>query len=492
MLKLSSQKPTQSKSDLLAIPVCEDHNFFEDQIVMRLSQKAAQMVEFSGKKDERLIFYEATGFQTKRILFIGMGKLDKLNSEILRQVAGIAVKKALRKKLSTVDLFFPLDRLTPIEKKMQVQAILEGAGLANHIDEKYKTEPKKKPLKTIRLLISSQDTKEYTTLADQISIISNATHLAREWVNMPPNEKPPLTFANMITKLARKVDLKASLIKEKELIEKKFGAMLAVASGSNHRPCLLILEYRSSQAQKRVALVGKGITFDSGGINLKSSLHMGDMKADMSGAAAVAATLLAAAQLKPNINIIGILPLAENLPSGHAYRPGDIVRAYGGKTIEIGNTDAEGRLILADAMAFAVDSFNPHIMIDLATLTGACVVALGSKIAGVFSLDDSLADAIIEAGEYTHERCWRMPMPEDYKKLIKSDIADIRNVGHNRWGGAIAAALFLSEFVAKTRFAHIDIAGPAYGKKDNSYTPSGASGFGVRLLCNLLQRIETI
>lgn len=489
MLRFSSQKPTHSKSELLAIPVCEDYNLFEDQTVRELVQKSVQMIEFSGKKDERLIFYDTIGFQAKRILFIGMGKLDRVNTENLRQVAGIAVKEALRRKLSTIDLLPPLDQLASIEKKMQVHAMLEGAGLANHIYEKYKTKQKKKPLKTIRLLISSTEAKEYTKLADQVSIISHATHLAREWVNMPSNDKPPLTFANMITKLALKTNLNVSLIKEKELIEKKFGAMLAVASGSNHRPCLLILEYQSPQAQKQVALVGKGITFDSGGINLKSSLHMGDMKADMSGAATVAATLLAVAELKPDMNVIGILPLAENLPSGQAYRPGDIVRAYGGKTIEIGNTDAEGRLILADAMAYAIDSFKPDIMIDLATLTGACVVALGLKIAGVFSLDDSLANAVIKAGEYTHERCWRMPMPEDYKKLIKSDIADIRNVGHNRWGGAISAALFLSEFVSETRWAHIDIAGPAYGKKNNSYTPSGASGFGVRLLCNLLQRI---
>jgi len=489
MVKLSSQKPIHSKSELLAIPVCEDHDLFDDPIVRKLVQKATQMVEFSGKKDERLIFYEATGFQAKRVLFIGMGKLDKLNSETLRQVAGLAVKEALHKKLSTLDLFLPLDQLSSIEKTMQVHAMLEGAGLANHVYEKYKKEQKKKPLKTIRLLIPSSEVKQYTKLADQVSIISHATHLAREWVNMPPNDKPPLAFAKMITEFALKANLNVSLIKEKELIEKKFGAMLAVASGSDHRPCLLILEYQSPQTQKRVALVGKGITFDSGGINLKSSLHMGDMKADMSGAATVAATLLAVAKLKPDMNIIGILPLAENLPSGHAYRPGDIVRAYGGKTIEIGNTDAEGRLILADAMAYTVDSFKPDIMIDLATLTGACVVALGPKIAGVFSLDDSLTNAIIQAGEYTHERCWRMPMPEDYKKLIKSDIADIRNVSHNRWGGAISAALFLSEFVSETRWAHIDIAGPAYGKKNNSYTPSGASGFGVRLLCNLLQRI---
>ena len=213
------------------------------------------------------------------------------------------------------------------------------------------------------------------------------------------------------------------------------------------------------------------------------------MKADMAGAAAVAATLMAVAELKPNVGIIGVLPLVENLPSGSAYRPGDIVRACNGKTIEIGNTDAEGRLILADAMAYTIDTQKPDIIIDMATLTGACVVALGEKIAGVFSSDDKLIDTILASSQSTHERCWRMPMPDDYKKLIKSDMADIRNIGQTRWGGAIAAALFLSEFTAETRWAHIDIAGPAFGKKSDHYTPAGASGFGVRLLCELIERL---
>ena len=242
--------------------------------------------------------------------------------------------------------------------------------------------------------------------------------------------------------------------------QKKFGALLAVAAGSQRKPRLVVLQYRHPGAKKTVALVGKGVTFDSGGLNLKTGGSMAEMKSDMSGAAAVAAT-----------------------------RPGDIIRSYSGKTIEIGNTDAEGRLILIDAMSYTVKKYKPQYLIDLATLTGACVIALGEKIAGVFSNDDKLAKAIIASGRKTYERCWRMPLPDDYKDLLKSDFADMNNMSSTRWGGAITAALFLSEFSGDTQWAHIDIAGPSYAKKENAYCGAGGTGFGVRLLCDLIDRL---
>ena len=213
------------------------------------------------------------------------------------------------------------------------------------------------------------------------------------------------------------------------------------------------------------------------------------MKMDMSGAATVAGTMMAVARLKPGVKVVGVMPLVENMPSGSAIRPGDIIRSFEGKTIEIGNTDAEGRLILIDAMSWAVKHYKPDTMIDLATLTGACVVALGEKIAGVFSKDPALADAIVASGHKTHERCWQLPLPEDYKDLLKNDFADLNNVSSGRWGGAITAALFLSEFVGDTRWAHIDIAGPAWAKKASDYCGAGGTGFGVRLLCDLIEKI---
>lgn len=209
----------------------------------------------------------------------------------------------------------------------------------------------------------------------------------------------------------------------------------------------------------------------------------------MAGAAAVAGTMLALAELKPSLNVVGVMPLVENMPSGEATRPGDIIKTYAGKTVEIGNTDAEGRLILIDAMAYAVKKYKPDTLIDLATLTGACVVALGEKIAGVFSPQEDLSRAIVEAGKTTHERCWPLPLPEDYRKLMKSEVADLNNISSSRSGGAVTAALFLSEFVGDTRWAHIDIAGPSYIKKADAYCSAGGTGFGVRLLCEVLAKL---
>ena len=240
-------------------------------------------------------------------------------------------------------------------------------------------------------------------------------------------------------------------------------------------------------AEKTLALVGKGVTFDSGGLNIKTGGGMATMKSDMSGAAVVAATMVTLARLKTKSHVIGAIPIVENMLSGKATRPGDIVRSHAGKTIEIGNTDAEGRLILIDAMSYVVKKYKPQTLIDLATLTGACVVALGEKIAGVFAPDDDLAKRIITSGQKTHERCWQMPLPDDYKELLKSDFADLNNMPSSRWGGAITAALFLSEFNGDTRWAHIDIAGPAYNKKGDSYCGPGGTGFGVRLLCHLVE-----
>ncbi len=284
--------------------------------------------------------------------------------------------------------------------------------------------------------------------------------------------------------------LGAEVFTEKQLQQKKMGALLAVGAGSANRPALVVLHHKAGDRRPPVVLVGKGVTFDSGGINLKTGESLPDMKGDMAGAAAVAATLIAAAGLKLKRRLIGVIPLAENMVSGRSTRPGDIVKTFSGKTVEIGNTDAEGRLILIDAMAYAEWRFKPEVMIDVATLTGACVVALGEKIAGVFSKDEALQKGILLSGRRTHERCWPLPLPEDYKELLKSAYADIGNMPSTRYGAAISAALFLSEFVGKTRWAHIDIAGPAYHKKEDAYCGPGGTGFGVRLLMDWLMNLD--
>jgi leucyl aminopeptidase len=366
---------------------------------------------------------------------------------------------------------------------------MEGACLGNHLFDKYKKEKKKKPLKQINFLVKPEALGKLRRIAPKVNTVCAGTILAREWISTPSNDKTPEQFTRSIVSTARKYGLKTRVLRQTDLKQQKFGALLAVAAGSQSKPSMVILEHKPVGAKKTLALVGKGVTFDSGGLNIKTGGSMAGMKADMSGAAVVAATMITLARLKTKSHVIGAIPIVENMPSGKATRPGDIVRSYAGKTIEIGNTDAEGRLILIDAMAYVVKKHKPQVMIDLATLTGACVVALGEKIAGVFTPDDELAEAIIASGNKSHERCWQMPLPEDYKELLKSDFADLNNIASSRWGGAITAALFLSEFSGDTRWAHIDIAGPAYLKKGDAYCGPGGTGFGVRLLCDLIEKL---
>jgi leucyl aminopeptidase len=370
-----------------------------------------------------------------------------------------------------------------------LKALMEGGFLGNHVFDRYKEKKERKPVRKIVLMATAAQKKAHADLAGSASAVCQGSIMAREWVTTPSNDKRPPAFAGEIKKAAGSAGLKTTVMDERWLKEQKFGAMLAVGQGSNARPRLVVLEYAPKKAKKTILLVGKGVTFDSGGINLKPSGSIETMKMDMSGAAAVAGTMLAVARLKPSVRVVGVMPLVENMPSGTAIRPGDIVRSYAGKTIEIGNTDAEGRLILIDALAWAIGQYKPDAAIDLATLTGACVVALGEKIAGVFSKDRELTDAIVAAGEATHERCWPLPLPEDYKELLKNDFADLNNVSSGRWGGAITAALFLSEFVGDTRWVHIDIAGPAWITKASDYCGAGGTGFGVRLLCEALEKI---
>jgi leucyl aminopeptidase len=322
-----------------------------------------------------------------------------------------------------------------------------------------------------------------------VESVCRATLLARQWINIPSNDKLPAQFAKIVRSAAQPTGLKITVMGKERLQKKKFGALLAVSQGSAHGPQLVEMVYAPKKARKTIVLVGKGVTFDTGGINLKPSSGLNTMKVDMSGAAAVAATMIAVSSLKPKHRVVGVLPLVENMVSGSAIRPGDIVKSFSGKTVEIGNTDAEGRLILIDAMAYAIKKYKPDTLIDLATLTGACVVALGHKFAGVFSKDRELSDAVIASGNSVHERCWPMPLPDDYKELIKSDLADISNMPSSRYGGAITAALFLSEFVGDTRWAHIDIAGTVFHKKGSDYCAPGGTGFGVRLLCDLIDRL---
>jgi len=489
MLHLKSVDLKKQKIETLAIPVCEDKDIHEDPVITAVIKKALELNEFNGKKDDAVTFYDLPEIKARRVMLTGIGKLESIDLETLRTMAGKTVKSCIKNELANLWFAVPTADKLDFEPSEVIAAMQEGAYLGNHIFQKYKAEKKNKALKQIHFLVESRIAGKNRHLCSKVATVCEGTYLAREWVNTPSNEKTPEKFTRSIASLAKKQGLKVQVLNEAQLKQKKFGALLAVAAGSQSKPSLVILEHKVPGAKKTVALVGKGVTFDSGGLNIKTGGSMADMKSDMSGAAAVAATLITAARLKKKVNIIGAIPIVENMPSGQAIRPGDIIRSYAGKTVEIGNTDAEGRLILIDAMAYVIKRYKPQMLVDLATLTGACVVALGDKIAGVFSNDDDLAASITAAGEKTHERCWRMPLPDDYKELLKSDFADINNMPGSRYGGAVTAALFLSEFVDDTRWAHIDIAGPAYLKKKSDYCGPGGTGFGVRLLTEMLERV---
>lgn len=489
MLAFASADLKKESIETVIVPVCADREIHTDQAIAAILKKVKKLKEFSGAKDEEIVLYKPSGTAVNRVIFLGLGKFDEVVPESLRAMAGKAAKKCIQMKLDVVHMLAPSAARISLKHDLMLEALMEGICLGNHLFDKYLETKKQKPLKKVFLLVEDAAAKKYGGLPSRVEAICAGTALARDWVNLPPNDKRPEQFADLILSRARKAKLAVRIMPEKELQRKGFGALLAVGAGSTNRPRMVLLERKSKGAGRTIALVGKGVTFDSGGINLKPSASMDDMKMDMSGAAAVAATLITIAKLKPKMNVIGAIPIVENMPSGSAARPGDIIKSYSGKNIEIGNTDAEGRLILADAMAYVSRRYKPQILIDLATLTGACVVALGEKIAGVFSDDDGLAEAIVASGKKTHERCWRMPLPPDYKEQLKSDFADISNMGSTRWGGAITAALFLSEFVKDTRWAHIDIAGPAYAKKGDAYCTAGGTGFGVRLLCDLIDKL---
>lgn len=488
MLDVKHLHLDQTPVDTLVVPVCEDKMIHTDPVVISLIAATTGFEEFTGKKEDTLTLFHPAGAKVRRVIFFGLGKAEALTGEGFRTMAGKAVSACIRMKLSETAIAVPDAGGEKVDAQTVFSALMEGAALANHIFEPHKAEKKKNPLTRIVFICSEDQEKIGSALVGQIAVVCGATRMVRNWVTLPANDKPPVIFAQMIADAAATAGLAAEIRDESWLAENRFGAMLAVSAGSAAAPRLVTVDYHPENAEKTIVLVGKGVTFDSGGIDIKPASGMEAMKTDMAGAAAVAGTMMALGRLRPSVRVVGVMPLVENMPSGTATRPGDIVRSWSGTTVEINNTDAEGRLILADAMAWAIDTYHPEMVVDLATLTGACAIALGESIAGVFSNDEALSAAIVASGKTTHERCWPMPLPEDYKELLKSEIADLSNMSSGRYGGAITAALFLAAFAGKTRWAHIDIAGPARAQKATAYCGSGGTGFGVRLLCELILR----
>ncbi|RMG41295.1 MAG: leucyl aminopeptidase [Candidatus Dadabacteria bacterium] len=405
-------------------------------------------------------------------------KLDDFTSfERYRMLGNAVVTKAQEYKARSVIISAPaLD----FKNKENAEAFIEGLALGSYSFKRYK---KTKSTGKYPASITIVSGKRFPAEASRRALaMTSGTLLARDLVNTPAADLTPRIFSRICRQIARKSSLRCTVYDQNRLKKMKAGALLSVAKGSKEPAMLVKLVYRPrSKVRKTVSLVGKGITFDTGGYSLKPGSGMQTMKCDMSGAAAVVGAMQAIARLKPAVEVRGYIALAENMVNGNATRPGDIVKAMNGKTIEVLNTDAEGRLVLADALCLA-ERDKCDVIIDLATLTGACMVALGTDYSGLFTKDDRLAEKLIRAGTLSGEHLWRMPLPARYAKQLKSTVADLKNIG-GRWGGAITAALFLKEFVTKTPWAHLDIAGPAFNEGSRQhYIHPGGVGFGVRTL----------
>jgi leucyl aminopeptidase len=347
---------------------------------------------------------------------------------------------------------------------------------------RYKLDPK--PTKFTRLLVIARGGAKVRGALDRGSAIANAVTWARDLVNEPSGAKAPADVVDAARKLLRGTGIKVKVLAGEQLARERMGGVLGVGQGSERPPRFLRLAYEPAGAKTTLALVGKGVVFDSGGLSLKTAAGMESMKTDMSGAAAVIATLSVLGQLGVGTRVIGYVPLVENMPSGSAIRPGDVLRIRNGKTVEVLNTDAEGRLILADALALAVDE-KADAIVDIATLTGACMVALGDKIAGLMGSDDTWVEQVRDAAGRAGESVWALPLPTEYRRLLDSEIADLRNVGTQSYGGALTAGLFLKEFAGDVAWAHLDIAGPARSSGDDGYITKGGTAFGTRTLIEL-------
>ncbi|MEO8107608.1 MAG: leucyl aminopeptidase [Actinomycetes bacterium] len=405
-------------------------------------------------------------------------------AEMLRCATGAAIRSLAGAAKVAVVL--------PVTDAGLVGAVAEGALLGAYAYTVYRVGSKKdhkKPVADVTVVTDSARNADVKAVVVRAQIVAAAVNLARDWVNTPPADLAPMHFAAVAKAAAGDAGLTVEVLDEKALKKAGYGGILGVGQGSAQPPCLVKLTYRASRGARHLALIGKGITFDSGGLSLKSSEAMEEMKADMGGAAAVIAAMTAIARLKPDVNVTGWAPMAENMPSGGAQRPSDVLRIYGGKTVEVLNTDGEGRLILADAIARASED-RPDLMVDIATLTGAQSIALGSRTAAIMSNDDGARDGIFAASRRAGEAMWPMPLPPYLRRSMESGVADIANTG-NTYGRMLGAGLFLEYFVGEgLTWAHLDIAGPAFNQPTaHGYTPRGGTGAGVRTLVQVAENL---
>jgi leucyl aminopeptidase len=505
IIKHTTQDVEKYKGDMLVyfvyqqnkkVPVCEN------KYVQNTIKLAFQAGDFSGKEGETLLFYPPVKGKilAKRVLVVGLGKAEEGKSnngltaadkwrENCRKAGGKVSQMALKTKASQIMAVMPESFI--LDRQESTECMTEGLMLGAYQFKKYKkTAEEDEPQSKIKEVLFFTDKEKGAVSKGLIRgrIAAQAGAAARDMANEPGNVWTPTRFAEFGRKLAKNYNFSCKVLSKANMQRLKMGGILGVNSGSAEPPKMVILEYKNSPRNPTLLLVGKGLTFDSGGISLKPPRGMEQMKFDMCGGAAVLGAMQAVGEEQPKgINVIGIVPATENLPGPSALKPGDIITLYGGKTVEVINTDAEGRLILADALAYGIKQYKPKAVVDLATLTGAVVIGLGHHRTGLLSNDDELAQKVMDAGDRSGEPLWRLPLGPEYSKQIKSKVADIKNVG-NRAAGTITAAAFLQEFVGDVAWAHLDIAGTAYNFTEKSYIPNkGPSGIGVRTLLELIR-----
>lgn len=454
----------------------------------KLPKKLQSLIEST---EENLIQFNLK--DGRLVLLNKVGERKKLHSDSFRRAASTLVRKLTSLKVAET-LIIPADlsdeeiTLNFKTHEYYIQTYLEGFKLGAYKYEDYLSK-KQSSVISVKVYYPEVSDEKLREIYSTTEVLMKYVYLARDLQNKPSNELTPQKFTELIKEYAKKnKNIKIKVFDFEQIKKMKMGGLEAVGKGSDNPPYFVVLEYNGKpQSKDKTVLVGKGITFDSGGISLKPASGMWEMKGDMSGAAAVVSSIFAASELNLKTNLVGLVPLAENMPSGKSMKPGDIIKTASGKSIEIDNTDAEGRLILADALEYA-SKYKPKVVIDLATLTGACVVALGQFAAGLFTRSDELANKLTEAGNITSEKVWRLPLWDDYHSLIKSNYADVKNVG-GRWAGAITAACFLEKFVDENyQWAHLDIAGPAFQEDTIPYNSKTMTGYGVRLLIEYLRQ----
>ena len=494
-IEVSGQAAAEYAGDALVVPVMEGEGGLLPPVTAQIDQLLEGLIgrlvgagEIRGKPSEVTVLHTAGRLPAARVAVVGLGKGDELELIGLRRAMGAAARFLRDRGCSRIGA--TLHSVNPASAKSEdaVRAVIEGACVGLYTGGECRTQRDlPEEIEQLSLVGLADDRDKLVTAARVAEVAGRATNYARRLVNLPGNEVTPVRLAEEAAQLASQSGLEVELLEPAQIEALGMGAFMAVAAGSEQPPRLIVLRHQGAEGGPTLALIGKGITFDSGGISIKPSDRMHLMKEDMAGAAAVLAAIGAAARLELRLNLLGIIPAAENLPSGKAYKPGDVVKALSGKTIEIITTDAEGRLLLADALSYARQLGATHL-VDVATLTGACVVALGHVAAGVMGNDSALVEAVLDAGERAGERMWRLPLFPEYRSQLDSKVADLMNVG-GRPAGTITAGWFLREFVGGASWAHIDIAGTAWNEKDQPHQVEGATGAGTRTLIALAEQM---